>query len=49
MLEDNSTVFSTVEAILMKSLDICNQLCSEIVLVFNQAIYSKDMVERRKI
>lgn len=42
VLEANPTDFSTVNAILTKSLDICKKLgLKEIVLVFDQAIYSK--------
>ena len=42
MLVANPTEYSTVNAILMKSLDICKKLgTKEIVLVFDQAIYSK--------
>jgi hypothetical protein len=42
VLEANPTEFSTVNAILMKSLDLCEKLgLKEIVLVFDQAINSK--------
>lgn len=42
MLEANPTELSTVNAILMKSLDLCKKLgLKEIVLVFDEAIYSK--------
>ncbi|GBM17909.1 hypothetical protein AVEN_108996-1 [Araneus ventricosus] len=42
VLEANPTEFSTINAILMKSLDLCKKLgIKETVLVFDQAIYSK--------